>query len=53
MQAAGECGVRIPEDVSLLGFDNVSYAALPRICLSTIAQHQQKLSEAALICCCG
>ncbi len=47
MQAAGECGVRIPEDVSLLGFDNVSYAALPRICLSTIAQHQQKLSEAA------
>lgn len=47
MQAAVEYGVQVPEQVSLLGFDNVSYAALPRIRLSTIAQHQQKLSEAA------
>lgn len=48
LQAAEECGIPIPGQVSLLGFDNVSYASLPRIELSTIAQHQQKLSEAAI-----
>lgn len=48
LKAAGECGVRAPEQLSLLGFDNVGYAALPRIRLSTIAQQQQKLSEAAV-----
>lgn len=38
MQAAGELKVRIPEDISLLGFDNVTYARLPKIDLSTIDQ---------------
>ncbi len=47
LKAAEELGIRVPEQLSLLGFDNVSYAALPRIRLTTIAQHQQKLSEAA------
>lgn len=48
LQAAEEFGIEIPGQISLLGFDNVSYAALPRIRLSTIAQQQQKLSKAAV-----
>lgn len=38
LQAADECGIPIPDSLSLLGFDNIRYAALPRIGLSTIAQ---------------
>lgn len=45
MQAAGEKGVRIPEDISLLGFDNVTYARLPRIDLSTVDQCTSELAR--------
>lgn len=47
LQAAEEAGIRVPDQLSLLGFDNISYAALPRIRLTTVAQQQQRLSEAA------
>ena len=40
MEAAEECGVRIPDDVSLVGYDNISFAALPRIHLTTVSQHK-------------
>lgn len=48
LQAADEFGVDIPGDVSLLGFDNISYSALPKITLSTIDQRKQLLSEASV-----
>lgn len=48
MQAADEKGVRIPEDVSILGFDNISFSALPRIGLTTIAQKKKDMAEAAV-----
>ena len=47
MQAAGELGLRIPEDFSLLGYDNISYAALPRINLTTISHHKKQLGRKA------
>ena len=40
LEAAEEAGVRVPEDVSLVGYDNIEYAALPRIHLTTVSQHK-------------
>lgn len=48
MEAAEESGIRIPEDVSLLGYDNISFAALPRIHLTTVSQHKFRLGEIAV-----
>lgn len=48
LQAAEECGVRIPEDVSLLGFDNIDFAGLPRINLTTVSQHKAELGRRAV-----
>lgn len=48
LQAADECGLRIPEDVSLLGFDNIRYAELPKINLSTIEQPKQAMAFIAM-----
>ena len=47
MQAADEDGVRIPEDISLMGFDNISFTALPRIGITTIEQPQLEMAKAA------
>lgn len=48
MEAAEECGVRIPEDVSLLGYDNISFAGLPRIDLTTVSQQKYRLGALAV-----
>ncbi len=48
MQAAEEAGVRIPDDMSLLGFDDISYAGLPRIDLTTIHQPKQEIGTIAV-----
>ncbi len=48
LQAADEYGISIPEDISLLGFDNIIYSALPKIELSTIDQRKQLLAEATV-----
>jgi LacI family transcriptional regulator len=48
MQAADEFGIAIPERLSLLGFDNISYAALPKIRLTTIDQRKREQAEAAV-----
>ncbi|MDD6200402.1 MAG: LacI family DNA-binding transcriptional regulator [Firmicutes bacterium] len=48
MQAAEELGIRIPEDISLLGFDNIRDSGLPRINLSTIEQPMKLLASVAV-----
>lgn len=48
MQAAEEIGLRIPEDLSLLGFDNIRDSGLPRIELSTIEQPKKMLAAVAV-----
>ena len=50
LEAAEEAGIRIPEDVSLLGFDNIRDAGLPRIELTTIEQPLRMLSSVAMDC---
>lgn len=46
MQAADEAGISIPGDVSLIGFDNISYSSLPRINLTTIKQPFSEMAAA-------
>lgn len=48
MQAAEENGIRIPEDVSLLGFDNIRDSGLPRINLTTVEQPKKMLASVAV-----
>lgn len=48
MEAAEERGVRIPRDVSLVGYDNISFAALPRIDLTTVSQRKFRAGEIAV-----
>ena len=48
MEAAEENGIRIPEDISLLGFDNIRDSSLPRINLSTIEQPMKMLASVAV-----
>lgn len=47
MEAAEELGLSIPEDLSLVGYDNISYAALPRIQLTTVAQPTYEMGRIA------
>ena len=48
LQAADECGVSIPGQVSLLGFDNITYAGMPRINLSSIEQPKDVMAAVAV-----
>ncbi len=48
MQAAEETGLRIPEDVSLLGFDNIRDSGLPRINLTTVEQPKKMMASVAV-----
>lgn len=48
MQAARERNIRIPEDLSLLGFDNIRLASLPQIDLTTVAQPKEEMAVRAV-----
>ncbi|HHX37139.1 MAG TPA: LacI family transcriptional regulator, partial [Clostridiaceae bacterium] len=48
LRAADEYGIKIPEDISLLGFDNIVYTSLPKINLTTISQQQHLLGPTAV-----
>ena len=40
-------GLRIPEDLSIIGYDDIVYASLPRIQLTTIAQPAVEMGQIA------
>ncbi len=48
MQAAYEFGIAIRDGLSLVGFDNISFAGLPPINLTTIDQPKQRMANAAV-----
>ena len=48
MQAADEFKISIPEDLSLIGFDNIVYTNLPRIGITTIDQRKLDLAQTAV-----
>ena len=47
LQAADELGISVPGRLSLMGFDNIDYAALPKIRLTTLAQPTAALARYA------
>lgn len=47
LEVAEGLGLRVPESLSLIGYDNISYAALPRIQLTTIAQPAVEMGQIA------
>ena len=48
LQAADELGISVPGQLSLLGFDDIDYAALPKIRLTTISQRVQELARSGV-----
>ena len=48
MQAAEEINIRIPQDISLLGFDNIRLSSLPQIDLTTIEQPKEEMAVKAV-----
>ena len=45
MEFADRVGLRVPEDVSVVGFDDVPIAGLARIALTTVAQPRDQLAR--------
>ena len=41
-------GIHIPEDISLIGFDNIRISALPQIDLTTVAQPKEEMAVSAV-----
>lgn len=48
LEAAEACGLRIPEDLSLIGFDNISFGGLPQIGLTTVSQQKFRAGRLAV-----
>jgi LacI family transcriptional regulator len=48
MAAIEEAGLSIPEDVAVVGFDDVDYASLVTPTLTTVRQDRKKVAEAAI-----
>jgi DNA-binding LacI/PurR family transcriptional regulator len=48
VDAAREIGLRVPEDVSIVGYDDVPLAALPCYSLTTIRQPVREMAKAAV-----
>ncbi len=48
MDVIDSAGLRIPEDISLFGYDNLAISGLPRISLTTVGQPRTRLGEEAV-----
>jgi LacI family transcriptional regulator len=47
LAAAAKAGVRVPEDLSVAGFDDIALASHPRIDLTTVRQPKREMGRAA------
>jgi LacI family transcriptional regulator len=47
MRAVHDLGLRIPEDVAIVGFDDIHFASLSVPALTTIRQHKEEIGEKA------
>jgi len=47
LEVAEEMGFLVPDDLSLVGYNDISYASLPRIQLTTVAQPTFEMGKIA------
>ena len=45
MNAAGRCGLNIPDDLALVGFDDTDFSANDKIKLTTVSQRKYEMGE--------
>ncbi len=50
LQYAREKAIRVPQDLAIMGFDDITCASLPLVGLSTVSQPRDKLGQAAFTC---
>jgi LacI family transcriptional regulator len=48
LQAARECGLRVPEDVAIIGFDDIPFSSFPEVQLTTIRQPTYDMGRMAV-----
>ncbi len=48
LQAAREAGLRVPEDVAIIGFDDIPFASFPEVQLTTIRQPTYDMGRMAV-----
>ena len=48
MQAAAELGVTVPEELGIIGYDDVLYASLPQIMLTTVRVPCEEIGESGM-----
>lgn len=48
LHCAQEHGLRVPEDIGIIGFDDIPYASLPQIQLTTIEQPKYQMGKHAV-----
>ncbi len=48
LDAAEACGLRAPEDFSIVGFDNIAFGRLPQVGLTTVSQRKFKAGQLAV-----
>ena len=48
MDAARECGLRIPDDISIIGFDDIPQASLAHPKLTTVRQPLEQMGQVAI-----
>jgi len=47
LQGIREAGLRIPEDIAVIGFDDIPFASFPEIQLTTVAQPKRLMGRMA------
>ena len=48
LEAAAHCNLRVPEDLSVVGFDDIEMASHQALGLSTVSQERQRMAEMAV-----
>ncbi len=48
LQGIKEKGLNVPEDIAVIGFDDIPYASWPAINLSTIRQPKSRMGKSAV-----